>query len=188
MSIKEKYVYLHQHLLKTQERGDESPLFLSDMITKKLVTELAEERIKDRDERIFIVALSISSTNVIRLEIDKTEGNVTIEDCVSVSRNIEHNLDREAVDFELHVSSAGLDKPLRVHQQYVKNIGRGLDVVLDSKVKTTGTLVEVTDKEIVLERSEKKQIEGTKKKELVVVQERIAFNNINEAKIVISFK
>ena len=61
------------------------------MITKKLVTELAEERIKDRDERIFIVALSISSTNVIRLEIDKTEGNVSIEDCMSVSRNIEHN-------------------------------------------------------------------------------------------------
>lgn len=158
------------------------------MITKQLVTQLAEERIKDRDERIFIVALSISSTNVIRLEIDKTEGSVSIEDCVSISRNIEHNLDREAVDFELHVSSAGLDKPLRVHQQYVKNIGRGLDVLLDSKQKTTGTLVEVTDKDILLERSEKQQVEGKKKKELVVIQERIAFDHINEAKIVISFK
>jgi ribosome maturation factor RimP len=158
------------------------------MITKQLVTQLAEERIKDRDERIFIVALSISSTNVIRLEIDKTEGSVSIEDCVSISRNIEHNLDREAVDFELHVSSAGLDKPLRVHQQYVKNVGRGLDVVLDTKQKTTGTLVEVTDKDIVLERSEKQQVEGKKKKELVVIQERIAFDHINEAKIVISFK
>lgn len=158
------------------------------MITKKLVTELAEERIKDRDERIFIVALSISSTNVIRLEIDKTEGNVSIEDCMSVSRNIEHNLDREEVDFELHVSSAGLDKPLRVHAQYVKNIGRGLDVVLKTKEKTTGTLVEVTDKDILLEREEKQQVEGKKKKEVVVVQERIAFDQINEAKIVISFK
>ena len=158
------------------------------MITKKLVTELAEERIKDRDERIFIVALSISSTNVIRLEIDKTEGNVSIEDCMSVSRNIEHNLDREEVDFELHVSSAGLDKPLRVHAQYVRNIGRGLDVVLKTKEKTTGTLVEVTDKDILLEREEKQQVEGKKKKEVVVVQERIAFDQINEAKIVISFK
>jgi ribosome maturation factor RimP len=92
------------------------------------------------------------------------------------------------VDFELHVSSAGLDKPLRVHQQYVKNVGRGLDVVLDTKQKTTGTLVEVTDKDIVLERSEKQQVEGKKKKELVVIQERIAFDHINEAKIVISFK
>ncbi len=158
------------------------------MITKKLVTDLAEERIKERDERIFIVALSISSTKVIRLEIDKTEGNVSIEDCISVSRNIEHNLDREEEDFELHVSSAGLDKPLRVHQQYVKNVGRGLDVVLNTKEKTTGTLVEVTDKDILLEREEKQQVEGKKKKEVVVVQERIAFDQINEAKIVISFK
>ena len=92
------------------------------------------------------------------------------------------------MDFELHVSSAGLDKPLRVHAQYVKNIGRGLDVVLKTKEKTTGTLVEVTDKDILLEREEKQQVEGKKKKEVVVVQERIAFDQINEAKIVISFK
>lgn len=175
-------------LLKTQERGDASPLFLSLMITKELVRQLAEERIKDRDERIFIVSLTISPSNVIRLEIDKTEGNVSIEDCMSVSRNVEHNLDREEVDFELHVSSAGLDKPLRVHAQYVKNVGRGLDVILKNKEKTSGTLVEVTDAHIVLEREEKQQIEGKKKKELVVIRETITFNDINEARIIISFK
>lgn len=165
------------------------------MITKELVRKLAEERIKDRDPRIFIVSLTISSTNVIRLEIDKTEGYVSIEDCMSVSRNIEHNLDREEVDFELHVSSAGLDKPLRVHPQYVKNIGRGLDIVLNNKVKTTGTLTEVTDKDILLEREEKQVTETTtpsgatkKKKELVVIQDRIAFSDIHEARIIISFK
>lgn len=195
MFIKENSVYLHQHLLKQLERGDESPLFLSHMITKELVRKLAEERIKDRDPRIFIVSLTISSTNVIRLEIDKTEGYVSIEDCMSVSRNIEHNLDREEVDFELHVSSAGLDKPLRVHPQYVKNIGRGLDIVLNNKVKTTGTLTEVTDKDILLEREEKQVTETTtpsgatkKKKELVVIQDRIAFSDIHEARIIISFK
>lgn len=182
-------------LFKNTERGDASPLFLSRMITKELVRQLAEERIKERDERIFIVSLTISSSMVIRLEIDKTEGNVSIEDCMSVSRNVEHNLDREEVDFELHVSSAGLDKPLRVHAQYVKNIGRGLDVILKDKRKTTGTLTEVTDKDILLEREEKQVVETTtatgttkKKKELVVIQERITFNDINEARIIISFK
>ena len=158
------------------------------MITKELVRQLAEERIKDRDERLFIVSLTVSSTNVIRLELDKTEGNVSIEDCMSVSRNVEHNLDREEEDFELHVSSAGLDKPLRVHAQYVKNIGRGLDVVLKSKEKKSGTLVEVTDEHIVLEREEKQQVEGKKKKELIVIRDTITFNDINEARIIISFK
>ncbi|MGV3613619.1 MAG: ribosome assembly cofactor RimP [Fluviicola sp.] len=158
------------------------------MISKKLVTELAEERIKDRDERLFIVELTISASNVIRLELDKTEGNVSIEDCMSVSRNIEHNLDREDADFELHVSSAGLDKPLRVHAQYVKNIGRDLDVKLKSKEKTTGTLIAVDEVGVTLKREEKQAIEGKKKKELVVIENKIAFSDINEAKIVISFK
>ncbi len=158
------------------------------MISKQTVRQLAEERIKDRDERLFIVELTISASNVIRLELDKTEGNVSIEDCMSVSRNIEHNLDREDADFELHVSSAGLDKPLRVHAQYVKNIGRDLDVKLKSKEKTTGTLIAVDETGIVLKREEKQAVEGKKKKELVVIENKIAFSDINEAKIVISFK
>ncbi|WP_430405137.1 ribosome assembly cofactor RimP [Fluviicola sp.] len=158
------------------------------MISKQKVKELAEERIKDRDERLFIVELTISSTNVIRLELDKTEGNVSIEDCMSVSRNIEHNLDREDADFELSVSSAGLDKPLRVHAQYVKNIGRDLDVKLKTKEKVTGTLISVDEVGFVLQHEEKQAIEGKKKKELVVIENKIAFSDINEAKIVISFK
>lgn len=158
------------------------------MISKQKVRELAEERIKDRDERLFIVELSVSPTNVIRLELDKTEGSVSIEDCMSVSRNIEHNLDREAADFELHVSSAGLDKPLRVHAQYVKNVGRDLDVKLKSKEKTSGTLIAVDEAGIILKREEKQAVEGKKKKELVVIENKIAFSDINEAKIVISFK
>lgn len=158
------------------------------MISKQKVRELAEERIKERDEKLFIVELSISSSNVIRLELDKTEGYVSIEDCMSVSRNIEHNLDREEADFELHVSSAGLDKPLRVLAQYVKNIGRDLEVKLKSKEKVTGTLTAVNEEGIVMKREEKQTVEGKKKKELVVIENAIAFSDINEAKIVISFK
>ena len=158
------------------------------MITKKLVTELAEERMQERDNGLFIVELTISTRNVIRLELDKHEGGVTVEDCVSVSRNIEHNLDRESQDFELHVSSAGLDKPLRVHAQYVKNVGRGLELKLKSGEATEGTLIEVKADSIVLEHEEKQLIEGKKKKETVVIQNEWPFVDIVEARVVISFK
>ena len=179
---------MHSKITDNKERGDESPLFLSQMITKKLVTDLAEERMAERANGLFIVELTISAKNVIRLELDKYEGGVTVEDCMSVSRNIEHNLDREEEDFELHVSSAGLDKPLRVHAQYVKNVGRGLEVLLKSGEKTEGTLTEVTDEHLVLSSSEKRQIEGKKKKEVVELTREIRFSEIQEAKIVISFK
>ena len=93
------------------------------MLKKKIIEELALERINELDKGLFIVEIAISSNNVIQVELDVEDGNVAINDCVSVSRNIEHNLDREEQDFELSVSSAGLDKPFRVLQQYTKNVG-----------------------------------------------------------------
>src|SRR5690554_744927 len=90
------------------------------MLNKENIEKLALERINELDKGLFIVDISISPKNVIQVELDCEDGNVAILDCVSVSRNIEHNLDREEQDFELSVSSAGLDRPFRV----LKQIGR----------------------------------------------------------------
>jgi ribosome maturation factor RimP len=125
---------------------------------------------------------------VIHVELDKAEGYVSINECMSVSRNIEHNLDRESEDFELHVSSAGLDKPLRVLPQYIKNIGREVKVVTNDGKKQEGLLVAASEKELTLETSRKEKIEGKKKKELIVEQHVFPMNQIKETKIVISFK
>ncbi len=158
------------------------------MISKDKVIALAEERMIELDNGLFIVDLSVSSTNVIHLEIDKKDGGVSVKDCVSVSRNIEHNLDREAEDFELHVSSAGLDKPLRVLAQYQKNIGRTVDVKLQNGEKLEGELKAVDEQTITVETSRKEKVEGKKKKELVVEAYVLPFADIKETKIVISFK
>lgn len=158
------------------------------MISKAKIHELINERIAERDNGLFVVELSISSSNVITVELDKYEGGVSVEDCMSVSRNIEHNLDREQQDFELNVSSAGLDRPLRVLPQYIKNIGRTVKVVKIDGAKIEGTLVEVNEERIVLEKSMKEKVEGKKKKEVIVEQHELPFSNIKETKIVISFK
>jgi ribosome maturation factor RimP len=134
------------------------------------------------------VDISVSATNVIHVELDKHEGNVAINDCMSVSRNVEHNLDREAQDFELHVSSAGLDKPFRVLAQYIKNIDREVKVVLQNGAKMEGILRAVAEKGITLETSRTEKPEGKKKKELIVEQHEFPFEQIKETKIVISFK
>lgn len=140
------------------------------------------------DKGLFIVDLRISDTNVISLEIDSETGGVSIDDCVRVSRNIEHNLDREEQDFELSVSSAGLDKPLRVLKQYPKNIGRELKVKTVSGDKVEGVLTEADAEGIVLQTSRKERIEGKKKKELIVEDIPLKYADIKEAKVVISFK
>lgn len=189
MDLKEIDVYLHRIIDESStERGDESPLFLSRMISKQKVLELVNERIAELNNGLFVVDLTISATNVINVELDKEEGYVAINDCMSVSRNVEHNLDREAEDFELHVSSAGLDKPFRVLGQYVKNIGRTVKVVLVNGTKLEGTLAKADETGVILETSRMEKPEGKKKKELIVEQHEFPFEQIKETKFVISFK
>src|SRR5690554_4038580 len=159
------------------------------MIDKKEIERLALERIDELDKGLFIVAISVSGNNVIQVEIDSEEGSVSIEDCVSVSRNIEHNLDREKQDFELQVSSAGLDKPFRVLKQYYKNIGNEVKVLLKEKNHSLeGVLKHADEKGIKLETTTKERIEGKKKKEIVVREYEFTYDEIKETKIVISFK
>jgi ribosome maturation factor RimP len=158
------------------------------MINRKEIEGLVEERIQELNNGLYVVEMTISSSNVIRIELDKLQGGVTVTDCVSVSRNVEHNLDREKADFELHVSSAGLDKPLRHINQYVKNIGRDLEVFKKDGTKFEGEIVKVSDDRIVLSSTEMQIVENKKKKERVEVINEILLADIKEAKIVISFK
>jgi ribosome maturation factor RimP len=55
---------------------------------------------------------------------------VRVQDCIEVSRAVEHNLDRESWDFSIEVLSAGVTEPLIMARQYKKNIGRWLKVKL----------------------------------------------------------
>lgn len=143
---------------------------------------------KELDNGLFIVEISVSSGNNISVELDKHEGGVSVKDCVSVSRNIEHNLDREQADFSLNVSSAGLDKGLRVFDQYKKNVGRSLKVKLNEGGSVEGELTQASKDEITLQTKRKERIEGKKKKEVIIEDIKIPMTNIKEAKIVISFK
>ena len=168
-------------------RGRKSPLFLP-MINKEKVIALVEERMNELNNGLYIVELTISSANSIHVEIDKMVGGVTVTDCVSVSRNVEHNLDRDEEDFELHVSSAGLDKPLRHINQYIKNIGRRVEIVRKDGEKLEGKIIKITDDTMIIKDQVSKQLENKKKKVLVEEVTEVHFSDVKESKIVISFK
>ncbi len=158
------------------------------MISKQKIIELAQERIDEMDNDTYLVDVTVSETNQILVEIDNLKGSSSISDCIRVSRNVEHNLDREEEDFSLQVTTPGLSNPFKVHPQYVKNIGRNVKVVFKEVGSIEGKLIDVTAEQIVVETETKERIEGKKKKELVVRQHEIPFNQIKETKVVISFK
>ncbi len=157
------------------------------MIDKKKVLKFIDERIQELDANLYVVDLTISASNVIHVSIDKISGRVSIEECMSISRNIEHNLDREKEDFELNVSSAGLDRPLVHWNQYKKHQGKRVKIVTTEGKKIEGQLVQVEQDFIRLENEKIVKIEGTKKKETLTEEFVLPFNQIKETKIVISF-
>lgn len=157
------------------------------MITKALVEQLANDRIQERNLDVYIVEIKISPSFQIIVELDSENGGVSIEDCIAVSRNIEHNLDREEQDFSLEVASAGLDKPFRVLKQYIKNIGKTVSVKTFDIGKTEGVLKAVTEDEIVVTTREKRRIEGKKKKEWFEEDVTFKMKDIKETKLIITF-
>jgi ribosome maturation factor RimP len=150
------------------------------LINKDKIIQLANVFFEERPD-VFLVDLKIGSGNQINIKIDGDNG-VLIADCVALSRQIEHNLDRETEDFSLEVASAGIDSPLKFPRQYTKNIGRDLKVLLIEGEETKGKIISCDEKSVTLEVI--KKVKTKKVKEEV----QINFDKIKESKITISFK
>jgi len=162
------------------------------MITKQIVEQLANERITERELDVYIVDINIGPGYQISVELDSENGGVAITDCIAVSKHIEQNLDREEHDFSLEVASADISKPFKVLKQYIKNIGKPVELrpltADDYKSgKIEGVLKSVTEDQVVITTREKKRIEGRKKKEWIEEDHTFKMNEIKETKIIITF-
>jgi len=97
--------------------------------------------------------ISKPSANKIEVYIDHNDG-LKIEMCEKVSRHLEFYLDTaEGVpaSYNLEVSSPGMDNPFKVEQQYLKSIGKNVEVLFQDGVKKEGLLKDYNSKEITLE-------------------------------------
>lgn len=151
---------------------------------KETVEKLLANGLKERQD-LFLIDLSISNDNTIKVIIDGDHG-VTVDDCVFISRAIEHNLDREDQDFSLEVASAGAAAPLVNQRQYQKSIGRDLEVATtDGSFK--GTLVKADEQKITLNWKAREPKPIGKGKVTVQKQADIAYEDIVEAKVMIKF-
>lgn len=155
------------------------------MISKERVLELVDEVISEKGA--FLVDLSVSKGNKIKVLIDKQDG-LSINDCVQVSRFVEHKLNRDEEDFELEVSSPGVSEPLKVREQYHKNVGRIVEVTTVENEKHKGKLLNVSAEGVVIEETKKVKKEGSKKKTTITEEVNIAFSEIDKTKVLISFK
>lgn len=155
------------------------------MSFRKKVEELLEVALNERPS-LFLIELKINDENKILVTLDGDNG-VNLQDCIDVSRAIEHNLDREEIDFALEVASVGATTPLMMPRQYVKNIGRKLKVTKVSGEIVEGSVVEASDENVTLEWKAREPKKIGKGKVTVEKKAVLPYEEIKEAKVIISF-
>lgn len=137
------------------------------------------------DEALFLIDLQISGKNNIKVVIDG-DRDLSITDCVNMSRAIEHQLDREIEDFSLEVTSCGATEPLVFPRQYIKNIGRKLSVV--TNVETIeADLAGADDDCIELKWKAREPKPVGKGKHVVNKEMKLAYEDIVKAQVIINF-
>ena len=154
------------------------------MAFREQVEKLLSDALAEKPS-VFLIDLQITEGYKIIVTLDGDNG-VTLQDCIDISRAIEHNLDREEHDFSLEVASGGVSTPLKLVRQYKKNVGRTL------KVKTaTGViearLAEAHDSHIVLEWEAREPKKVGKGKETVSKRLELPYADIVEAVVTITF-
>ena len=166
-------------------RGQKSPiLLLKSMITQPVVEQIIHEKIEGT--RIFLVDVMIGSGNSILVHVDTHKG-ISIDECVELSRYITGRLDKDTEDYQLEVSSPGLDASFKVSQQYEKNLQKQVEVIKNDGTKICVKLLAFSENEIIVEQMVKPKAPAKSKKP-VAEQLTMALEDIKTIKSVISFK
>ena len=153
---------------------------------KKNIQKLLAEALSLQPD-LFLIDLHIDDQSRVHVVLDGDNG-VSLEQCIKVSRHIEHQLDREVHDFSLEVSSAGVTHPLKMVRQYKKNIGRKLAVHTIDNDNFKATLTQADDDQITLEWKAREPKPIGKGKHTVVKQLQVPYNQIEKATVQIQFK
>jgi ribosome maturation factor RimP len=156
------------------------------MQSRESLIKMAESLLKDPSHFVVDVVLSTKPGSKRVLVLVDGDQGISIDDCAELSRAMSTQLDEDDTwedAYTLEVSTPGLDQPLKLKRQYVKNRGREVKVMTKDKQWIAGKLAEVSEDSITLLRSmtnEKKQ-----KEEQTVT---INFDQLEKTLVQVSFK
>ena len=152
------------------------------MLQKDNIKEVATKKANEING--FIVDVNISANNSIEVLFDKENG-VHIDDCLSISRYIHSEFDRDVEDYSLKVCSPGLTNAFKVKEQYFKNRGKEVVIKKNDGKRITGILRDLLlNDDVILDV--KKKIKNTKNYSIQEVI--VALSEIKETKLKINFK
>lgn len=170
------------------EGNEVRSLLLFYKLTMDSQTKVLEDKIEaliNDKPGFFLVNVSIRPGNNIKIFIDADQG-ISIDELAQCNRNLYKQIEESDLfpngDFSLEISSPGLDEPLRLHRQYLKNIGRNVEVIRKDGIKTEGKLLQATETEIIVEE------EKGNKKNKELINHSIPVSEIKTTRIQVKFK
>lgn len=168
----------------------------SNKMNKEEIIRAIEPILKERN--CFLVEVTISADNDIEIVIEREEGTVDWEDCAAIDKVVHEAFSQDDEDYALTVSSAGLDRPLKVQKQYLKALGSLVDVKFKGGRRLTATLTAAdikgsdgkpgTEDSITLSYTALETVEGQKKKQKVQHEDTYPLSDINSVTPYIEFK
>lgn len=150
------------------------------MIDRTQIISITERLLEGSD--LFLVEAVVKPGNKITVYVDGDHG-VTIDACHHLCRQLEGTLDRDKEDFDLTVSSAGVDRPLLLPRQFKKNTGRTIEILTNEELQFTGKLIRCDEEGVELEIAPDKRGKNT-----ATEKKTVLYKDIKRAKEVITFK
>jgi ribosome maturation factor RimP len=108
---------------------------------KNKIKELAEEKLTETD--YYVVEVKVLPANKVQVFLD-SDTVVTVDECAKVSRHIEKTLDEQkwlGDKYILEVSSAGMDNPIKLPRQYIKHIGKRVNITTTAGLNYNGKIL-----------------------------------------------
>lgn len=113
---------------------------------------------------LFLVDVKVSKDNDITITVESSEGIVTLDDCEVINRFFTETFSQDEEDYSLTVTSAGLDGEFKVRAQFLKAVGKKVELWLKGGKKSIGTLEAVSEDSITVDGTSYQNAEVNKVK------------------------
>jgi ribosome maturation factor RimP len=156
------------------------------MTPQEHIAQMMNEVLEGTD--CFLVLHKVTPTNNYKFYLDADSG-FPLEKSIRINRQMRKMIEEAGLypegDYSLEVSSPGVDAPLKLHRQYLKNVGRLLEIVLNDEAATTveARLTAVDDETLHLEKKLKTKKNSPVATEAIV----IPIADIRQATVCIEF-
>ena len=172
---------------ETDEGNGAVPFFISQKMAteeKTVQVKALAEKLLESEPQYFLVRVNVRPINNISVYVDGDEG-VTIEKCVKLNRALYKEIVEKEIckdgEFGLEVSSPGIDEPLLLQRQFIKNIGRVVEIEMKDGRAFEGKLLAADEKGIEVDE------EKGKGKKLEVIKHVLLFDDIKTTTVKIVF-